>query len=88
MGVLTKSQLNDLFDYFKDKGWSIKNHNSLIIEWEDKDFGLTNWCDDSWTEGYSKRCYRDTPSANDILKIMGWDRKIVRFLKKEEKNEV
>lgn len=88
MGVLTKCQLNELFDYFNGRGWSIKNHNSLIIEWEDKDCGLTNWCDDSWTDGYAKRCYRDTSSANDILKIMGWDRKIVRFLKKEEKNEV
>ena len=80
---LSKETLTGLMDYLTSlKGWGVKKFDALIIEWEDKD-GFTNWCDDSNTEGYSKRCYRDTKMANDILKILGWDRILVRFIKKE-----
>lgn len=80
---LSKETLAELLDYLTTlKGWGIKNFGTLIIEWEDEN-GKTNWCDDEWTEEYAKRCYRDTRVANDVLKILGWDRKLVRFIKKE-----
>jgi len=83
MGEL--NTLSELLGYLSSlKGWGIKKFNALIVEWEDED-GFTNWCDDEWTEGYTKRCYRDTVLANDILKTLKWDRKLVRFIKKEEK---
>ena len=83
---ISKEKMAELFAYLSAlKGWGVKNFGALIVEWEDED-GLTNWCDDEWTEGYIKRCGRDTKVANDVFKILGWDRNMVRFIK-SGKNE-
>ena len=83
---ISKEKMAELFAYLSAlKGWGVKNFGALIVEWEDED-GLTNWCDDEWTEGFTKRCGRDTKVANDVFKILGWDRKMVRFIK-SGKNE-